>query len=187
MFFAAGWRICREGGSEVGMRFSIYSLRHYGQPRLKKPKELRGVKQVFSVNYIYRKCKCQIFIHGGDVWVRHNDYFSPSMKLPPEDVGKPLGYLAEKYLGKKRAAKRQYEDAWGSIVLRRQAWLKIANLYWHVQQGTSPLKLWNEIRRQQEVWHDFEEGDLYCTAMERFWERAVLTLYEKNGKDWRGI
>lgn len=33
-------------------QFKVYSLRKYGQPKLPKPIELKGIKQLLSVDYI---------------------------------------------------------------------------------------------------------------------------------------
>ena len=44
------------------LQFIQYSVRFYGQPKLPKPKELKGIKQIFSIDYIPTKCKCPIYI-----------------------------------------------------------------------------------------------------------------------------
>ena len=51
------------------LKFEVYSYRFYGEPKLSKPKELKGIKQAFSVDYIPKKCKCQCFIKDNDLWV----------------------------------------------------------------------------------------------------------------------
>jgi len=106
----------------------IHYPRFYGQPKLKKPKELKGIKQTFSIDYILKKCKCGVFVIGDDVWVRHKDYFSSSLKLPREDIGKPLGALANKYCEKSKKEKFVYPDAWGDIVLKNEAWIRLKGL-----------------------------------------------------------
>lgn len=159
------------------MKFEVYSLRMYGEPKLIKPKELKGIKQTMSIEYIHKKCRCPIFILGDDVWVQHNDYFSESMKLPSEDMGMPLGYVAKKYIGKDKRQKFVYSDAWGSIVLRNQAWICIHNLLKHIQGNRFQLDIINDIREQQERLHGFNEYDLCSTDMERFWEKVVNELY----------
>lgn len=43
--------------------------------KLRKPKELRGVRPFTS--YRWGGCtSCQAFVQGGDLWVRHNDWCS---------------------------------------------------------------------------------------------------------------
>lgn len=100
------------------LQFIEYSKRFYGEPKLILPKELKGIKQWDSVDYIPKKCKCAIYIKGNDVWIKHRDYFSQEMKLPPEDFGMPLEVLANKYCDKQKKNKFIYPDCWGSIVLR---------------------------------------------------------------------
>ncbi len=156
--------------------FQIYSMRFYGQPKLSKPKELRGIKQAFSVDYVPGKCKCQVFVKGNDVWVKHRDYFSNPMPILAEDLGTPLSYRAEKYLGKKIFEKFAYADTWGSIILRNEAWLVIKNLYKQVRGRRFSLDILKDIRERQEQYHEFEFGDLMCTDMERMWEKVVNEL-----------
>lgn len=143
-----------------------------------KPRELKGIKQVMSIDYIAKKCRCPIFILGDDVWIQHNDYFSESMKLSSEDTGMPLGYLAKKHMSKDKKQKFVYANAWGDIVLRNQAWLRIHNLLKQIQEGRFQLDIVGDIREQQEKLHGFEELELCCTDMERFWDSVVKGLYE---------
>ena len=145
----------------------------YGEPKLAKPKELKGIKQSFSVDYIFKKCKCPVFILNNDVWIQHKDYFSPSMKLPIEDQGMPLGVLAKKYLNKNKGNKFLYPDSWGDIVLRSEAWILVKNLIHTIKQDEFELNILNDIIRQQEKVCKFEEYDLCCSDMERFWEKVI--------------
>ena len=156
------------------LKFEIYSHRFYGEPKLKKPKELKGIKQAFSVDYIPKKCRCQCFVKDNDLWVKHKDYFSESI-YAKEDEGTPLSYRSKKYLGKQKGKDKGfcYSDTWGNIVLRDEAYLKINNLIPQIQSGRFILDIINDIREQQEQYHKFEKNDLVCTDMERFWENIV--------------
>ena len=158
------------------IKFIVYSTRLYGQPKLSKPKELKGIKQSFSVDYIPKKCKCQVFIKDDDVWVKHRDYFSSPMRVAFEDIGMPLSYKVKKYLGQKKAEKFAYPDSWGDIILRNEAWLAIKNLYKQVKGGRFLLDILKDIRERQEMYHEFELGDLMCTDMERMWEKVIKRL-----------
>ena len=153
--------------------FEVISLRIYGQPKLRKPDELKGVKQAFSVDYIPKKCRCAVYINGVDVWIKHGDYFSESLSLPEEDRGMPLGYLAKKYVGERSVKSFIYPDAWGDIVLRNEAWICLRGLMRDITAGVFVLEIWAEILRQQERLHGWGTYDLCCTDMERFWERVV--------------
>lgn len=107
----------------------VVSYRLYGQPKLSKPKELKNTKQSFSVDFIPRKCKCQCYVKGDDLWIKHRDFFSSTHRPDPEDVGTPLSYRARKYfnLDKSYIDKFIYPDSWGEIVLRNEAWIVFRN------------------------------------------------------------
>lgn len=158
----------------INIKCNIHSFRKYGQPKLDKPKELKGIKQALSVDYIPNKCKCQVFVLGDDVWVKHGDYFSPSMKV--EEIGAPLDYLVNKYTDKTKGKKFVYGDAWGDIIERQEAWIRIDNLMSEINSGKFELDIVNEIRSQQEKYHGFDEYELCCSDMERFWEKLVNGL-----------
>lgn len=116
-----------------------------------------------------------MFLHGNDVWVKHRDYFSPSIVMP-EDYGKPLNILVEKYTGKHKPDKFVYGDAWGDIIARQEAWLRFVNLRYWIRQGTFPLEMLNEILRQMEREHNMDEYKLCCTYMERFLDNVILQV-----------
>jgi hypothetical protein len=159
----------------VGLQF-FHFIRFYGEPRLRKPKELKGVKQSFSVDYIPKKCKCGAFLNGDDVWVKHRDYFSDTMSLPAEELGQSLGYLANKYCDTTKSNKFVYPDAWGSIVLRNEAWILLKDVLLDIRTGVFALDIVNNICRQQELACSFDEYELCCTPMERFWEKVIWQL-----------
>ena len=165
----------------TSLRFEFYSFRRYGEPKLTKPKKLKGIKQIMSIDYVPKKCRCPIFILDSDVWIRHNDYFSEPMRLSLEDMGMPLGHVAKKHMDKGKRQKFIYPDAWGSIVLRNQAWICIYNLLKQIEENRFQLDIINDIREQQERLHGFDEYDLCSTDMERFWEKVVTRLYERGG------
>ena len=159
---------------ENELKFEIYSSRFYGEPKLSKPKELKGVKQAFSVDYDPKKCRCQCFIKDNDLWVKHRDYFSESLHVKG-DEGTPLSYRSKKYLGKQKGRDKGfgYPDTWGDIVLRNESWIRINNLIPEIESGKFILDIINDIREQQEMYHRFKKNDLVSTDMERFWECVV--------------
>jgi len=159
------------------LEFIIHSFRKYGQPKLAKPKELKGIKQAFSIEYMTKKCKCPVFIKDDDVWIKHRDYFSPAMKVNFEDTGTSLNYRANKYLGKNINSKFLYDDTWGEIVERQEAWIVIKNLIKEIKSGKFQLDIVKDILRQQEKIHRFDEYELDSSDMARFWEKLVMELY----------
>ena len=109
----------------------VASYRFYGQPKLAKPAELKGVKQSFSADYIPKKCSCPCFVAGNDLWIKHRDFFS-AQHIPSDikDNGTPLTYRAKKYFGMDLDGKEKfiYNDCWGGIVLRNEAWIVFRNI-----------------------------------------------------------
>ena len=107
----------------------VVSYRFYGQPKLAKPAELKGIKQSFSADYIPKKCSCPCFVNGDDLWIKHRDFFSESFRPPVEDMGAPLGYILEKYFPdlKRHTKDFIYADTWGDVVLRNEAWIVFRN------------------------------------------------------------
>ena len=109
----------------------VVSYRFYGQPKLAKPAELKGVKQSFSADYIPKKCSCPCFVAGNDLWIKHRDFFS-AQHIPSDikDNGTPLTYRAKKYFDMDLDGKEKfiYNDCWGGIVLRNEAWIVFRNI-----------------------------------------------------------
>lgn len=159
------------------MKFKHY-VRYYGEPKLKKPKELSGIKQEYSVDYIPKKCKCGVFIEGKNLWIRHKDYFSGSIKYEPVDAGAPLGVLAKKYLDKDKKNKFIYGDAWGEIVARNEAWICLEGFMLDVK-SKHPLDVLSDILRQHEKACNFNEYELECTDMSRMYEKIIMKYWNK--------
>lgn len=109
----------------------VVSYRFYGQSKLAKPAELKGVKQSFSADYIPKKCSCPCFVAGNDLWIKHRDFFS-AQHIPSDikDNGTPLTYRAKKYFDMDLDGKEKfiYNDCWGGIVLRNEAWIVFRNI-----------------------------------------------------------
>lgn len=108
----------------------IYSYRLYGEPKLVKPVELKGIKSSFIVDFIPNKCKCHCFVKDNDLWIKHRDFFSKSHRPAPKDIGTPLTYRLQRYFNcdKNYLDKFMYPDSWGSIVLRNEAWIVFHNI-----------------------------------------------------------
>lgn len=92
--------------------------------KLAKPTDLKGVNQIGSVKF--SKALNGVFVCGNDLYIKCNDYFSPSLETQPQDVGTSLSYRVKKYLGKAKTEKFIYADSWGDIVLKQKAWLKFS-------------------------------------------------------------
>lgn len=105
-------------------KMQVYSKRSYGQPKLPKPKELKGVSKCFSVKF-GSKAAFQCFLENGNLWFKCTDYFSKPWQPPNDDSGKSTTYYLKKYFHQTKTEKFIYSDTWGEIVLRNEAWIKI--------------------------------------------------------------
>lgn len=117
----------------------ISSFRSYGQPKLNKPSEIKGIKQSFFVDFISNKCKCQCYIKDNDLWIKHRDFFSQKHRPNLKDIGTPITFRLQKYFGmnKKYLDKFVYPDSWGSIVLRNEAWIVFRNIKQVIERSNS--------------------------------------------------
>lgn len=89
--------------SQERPEYIVYSHRYYGQPKLSKPKELKGIKQLCIADFIPNKCKTPIFVKDNDIWIKHSDYFSSEWRPPEgENTGMPISYYMKKYFNKER-------------------------------------------------------------------------------------
>lgn len=157
--------------------YIIYSHRYYGEPKLTRPKELKGIKQIGSVDFISNKCKIQIFLKDNDVYLKHTDYFSSSWKPPKgERMGMPLSYYMKKYFDKDKKDKFVYPDGWGDIVLRNEAWILLKDIMPLIQtenEVTVAQKILN--MQKQERKYSYIDTCNEC-EWERFWERVVKCI-----------
>lgn len=121
------------------LNFEIISItkRPGNGEKLPKPVELKGINQLGSVKF--SKASNGVFICGNDLYIRCNDYFSPTMKIAPENIGIPLSYRVNKYLSRKVHEKFIYVDCWGAIVLKQKAWLKFSGF-------VSLLSYYNDVQ-----------------------------------------
>lgn len=158
------------------INYKIYSFRKYGQPKLSKPKELKGINQCFSVDYITKHCKCQCFIKDDDLYIKHKDYFSESLRVK-EDFGTPLEYRLNKYGIKRKSNKFIYPDCWGDIVLRNEAWIVLENIVPQLEIKSEQelirelIQKFADFRQHRMRWTDVD------TTWNLFWENIVKELY----------
>lgn len=164
------------------MRYVEYSFRAHGQPKLSRPKELKGIKSIGSAEFIPKHCNTQTFIKDNDVWIKHTDYFSRLWRPPAgERVDMPQSYYLNKYFNISRTEKFVYADNWGGIVLRNEAWLKIENLI--------PMCKYKDISYLQIAREILQLQKRVITGMsipvenewERYWENVVKLVRNEIG------
>lgn len=153
-------------------KFSLVSDRIFGEPKLKKPKELNNIKQSGNISFCRNKCKCAYFIKGNDIYIKHRDYFSKSFEPPIEDMGAPLNVILNKYFNKNKANKFVYSDCWGDVVLRNEAWIKLENIMLFVNDYI-PSQLAYMVCQQQKEYHKFEDD------LDMEWENFYEELFRK--------
>ena len=97
------------------MKVYVLSERSYHEPKLQKPSDLKGVKQIGSAKF-GPKCKCPVFVKDGYIYVKQRDWFSPSLPLHEAKDRGLISSINKKFI---------YDDNFGSVVLRNEAWLII--------------------------------------------------------------
>lgn len=163
----------------------VVSYRLYGQPKLMKPTELKGIKQSFTTDW-NPKCKCQCFVKDNDLWIKHRDFFSASHRPKDEDIGTPLVYRAKKYFGEYyKGDKFCYPDSWGDIVLRNEAWIVFRN-FGQVLHRDKHFPIKSMIKAFSRtgfcIRHSISQYDLGNSDWERFFEgvcKAYIEYIEK--------
>lgn len=157
------------------IQYEVYSKRYYGQPKLSKPKELKNIISIGTAEFIPKHCNCQMFIKDNDLWIKHDDYFSQMWRPPKgERLDMPTNYYLKKYFNTSRAKKFNYEDCWGSIVLRNNAWLVIRNAIPMLQyREIDHLQIARMIWESQAKVEKIGQYDDISLEWLRFWEDAV--------------
>ena len=151
--------------------------------KLSKPKELKGIKKFASVSFIPNRCTCQLFLDDSDLYIKHPDYFSPTY-CRPEDYGTPLSYRAKKYGISVPKNKFIYDDNWGAIVLRREAWIKISNfcfLICHLDNVQVSTAVWSLLCRYHS-WPETERNTDWSLFLEAVADTTRQHLLERSIK-----
>ena len=158
------------------INIKLYSFRSYGEPKLPKPKELKNIKQSFSVDFIPKKCRCQCFIKDNDLYIKHRDYFS---RVIGDEYGESLLATCKRFgIETNKKEKFLYADTWGSIVLRNEAWILIENIV-----PIMTMEETNEIELREELIYKFEKLNKIRrydlgTTWRIFFENVVKELKE---------
>lgn len=134
----------------------IHSRRRWGEPKLVKPQALKNNKKSFSVDWIPKRCRCSCFILENDVYVLHRDFGS-------------INVYGSAYKGK---SKFIYNDNFGCVVLRGEAWLVLKDLVLDIQNEVFEVKIFQSLAEQI-------SGSLGSFEWERFFER-IIHEYKSN-------
>jgi hypothetical protein len=146
---------------EPTLSIEIIASRQYGEEKLTKPIELKGIKQSFSVDWIAKKCKCKVFVNPDkdNLYILHRDFNSVELH----------GH------GHQFRNKFIYNDSFGSVVLRGEAWLKLTGLKQDMRQGVATFLL--PVRLAEQI-----TGEHGNCEWERFFEAVI-----KSSTEWEEI
>lgn len=175
------WTITSEGEIRrvelaMDVHFSNIQYRNYGQPKLKKPIELKNIKSFDKVSGV-QKATSPLFVKDNDLYVQCKDYFSPSWEPPSEYIGVPLSVIVQKFFNQERKNKFVYPDGWGDIVLRNEAWLKVSNVVLTVDYLNSVKIAQAIVKQQKQDPHALLDSAAAEAEWERFWIEAIEKLH----------
>lgn len=145
---------------DINIKFDIPYIRYYSEPKLQKPKELKGVKEVFSIDYIPRKCKCKVYIVRDDLWIYHRDFFS-------QEIYDHNHEFRRKFI---------YNDSFGAIVLRNEAYIHITDFCKYIDER---WRLRDKVIELFEEKMNIERYELFSSNDERMIEEIINKLYKK--------
>lgn len=143
----------------------ILSERRYGEPKLKMPKDLKGIKKAGSVPWGTR-CQCPVYITSTHAYIKHRDWFSPCISKEKAKTAGIIGDWNKKFV---------YNDNFGSVVLRCEAWLRIPRSLLSSDLGLIPaLGLCYELERTLGL----AEGTLCNHDWQHMFEELIKLIQE---------
>lgn len=129
----------------------IVSERRPGEPKLKKPKELKGIKPFTSYKW-GGVTTCQAFINGDDLWINHHDWCSVA------HYGVDAKYRKKHFV---------YSDGFTAPVSKGDAWIRFGGI----------LKYPNRSAVIRDIVHECLELDESRFCMDD--ERMFVDVYIK--------
>ena len=125
--------------------------------KLPKPKELKGVKPLFSVKW-GGITACQVFVKGADVWVNHHDWCSVSI-----------------YGGEAKSNRHYgYSDAFRAPTIKGDAWIRLTSLL-----SMRPVEALRMVTAETEL----DDSSRFCCDDVRMFEDIVTKLYKEGVYD----
>lgn len=144
-------------------KIEIISQRKWGEPRLKKPDSIKDIKQSETVTFM--KASCPVFIHDGNIWVKHRDFFSPFIsKEKAKEIGIQINQK-QKFI---------YKDDFGVCVLRGEAWIKVPfEVFENAMDENKYVSPWWQLVLEFEKVMGIEEGLLFSHPWIYFFEQLT--------------
>lgn len=97
------------------MKIRVIDDRIYGDPKLRSLKQMHiDAEKIGSITF--GKCKCPVYRNRHRIYIKHRDWFSESISI---DEALEYGIID------KKKKKFIYNDNFGSVVLRAEAWLEV--------------------------------------------------------------
>lgn len=101
--------------STTALKIRVIDDRIYGDPKLRSLKQLHiDAEKIGSITF--GKCKCPVYKNRYRIYIKHRDWFSESISI---DEALEYGII------EKKKNKFIYNDNFGSVVLRNEAWLEM--------------------------------------------------------------
>lgn len=153
------------------MCLELVSQRHYGMPKLSKPLEIKGIPQSFGLPYIWGgqnkvKVTNQVFIKENDIFIKVRDYMSETFRPPLEFTGAPLSVILKNFFPEKTIkSKFIYDDCWGSVVFRGEAWVCFRNVLPLVKEESLIISLPTLIKLSQKHPGFGRDWEFFCEEL----------------------
>ena len=125
--------------------------------KLPKPKELKGVKPLFSVKW-GGITTCQVFVKGVDVWINHHDWCSVSVYGAKAKSNRHYGY----------------SDAFTAPTIKGDAWIRLTGLL-----SMRPVEALRMVTAETEL----NGNTSFCRGDARMFEDIVTKLYKEGVYD----
>lgn len=136
-----------------GIRMELVSYRLYGQPKLKKPAILKGLKPVDKIRIIGKHCAVYE-LENRDVVLHMGELFCKETTFPDkEDMALPASALAAKYNLNRKFRGFIYPDAWCRWLNLNEGYILVKGLrdcfrdLFGLKIGPIEDKLFDEMRR----------------------------------------
>lgn len=153
------------------MRLELVSQRRYGMPKLSKPPEIKGIPESFGLPYIWGgqnnvKVTNQVFIKGNDVFVKVRDYMSDTFRPPLGFTGAPLSVILKNFFPEKTIkSKFIYDDCWGNVVLRSEAWVCFRNVLPLIKEESLIISLPALVKLSQKLPGFGRDWEFFCEGL----------------------
>ena len=174
------------------MKCSLLLYRTYGQPKISKPKILKGLKPWWREKVMQKPADVYA-LPDGDFVIYFGNLFSRPMSFPdPKDMALPTPALIAKYPerfmenGKKSFKGFIYPDAWCPILERNEGYVLVERLRDRVRDSSYPPavsfeldKCFQSLSLQDKQFANIHQGtDMFSAAYTRFIEDFVWKVFE---------